>query len=228
MDWSDRWRGAFRIELRAEAIGLAHRGWPVFPGTFPDGDHWIGRAGQETAGPEPVRHDWVRHVGQGPDQVADWWSGQPYTLLVATGIVLDAIEVGARLGRLTACALRAAGVPVPIVATPDGQWMFITRTGWRAPAQPADRDAEVTHHGRGRFIPLPPSPYQHGVVHWRARPRPGGLHLPEPEIVAAALREAARTIAVHDDLVSDPAPSLALVGAQHGDIVGDRIRCPTT
>ncbi|MFD1051801.1 hypothetical protein ACFQ1S_42715, partial [Kibdelosporangium lantanae] len=34
-DWSDSWRGAFRIELRAEAVGLAWRGWPVLPGTYP-------------------------------------------------------------------------------------------------------------------------------------------------------------------------------------------------
>lgn len=216
MDWSDRWRGAFRFELRAEAIGLAQRGWPVFPGTFPDGDQWIGRAGQETAGPVPVHHDWARRVGQGPDQVADWWSGQPYTLLVATGIVLDAIAVRAPLGRATASALRAVGVPVPIVATPDGQWMFLTRPGRPEPAGPAEFGGltEVTHHGVGRFIPLPPSPYQYGVVHWRARPQPGGRHLPDPEIVAAALREAARiTAARPGDLISDPAPPPALVNA---------------
>ena len=34
-NWPDSWRGAFRIELRAEAIGLAWRGWPVLPGVNP-------------------------------------------------------------------------------------------------------------------------------------------------------------------------------------------------
>jgi hypothetical protein len=131
-------------------------------------------------------------------------------LLVATGIVLDAIEVGVGLGRLAAAALRTAGVPVPIVATPDGRWMFVTRTGRRIPAELAEVGAEVIHHGEGRFIPLPPSPYRHGVVHWRVKPRPGGLYLPEPEIVAEALREAVRT---KEDLVSGTASSLALVGA---------------
>src|SRR5918999_1558463 len=57
-DWSDSWRGAFRIELRAEAVGLAWHGWPVLPGTYPAGSQWAGREGTENAGPVPVHRDW--------------------------------------------------------------------------------------------------------------------------------------------------------------------------
>ena len=56
-DWSDSWREAFRIELRAEAIGLASRGWPVLPGTYPVGTEWAGRNGIEADGPVPVHAD---------------------------------------------------------------------------------------------------------------------------------------------------------------------------
>ncbi|MGH3451735.1 MAG: bifunctional DNA primase/polymerase, partial [Haloechinothrix sp.] len=63
-EWSDNWRGAFRIELRAEAIGLASRGWPVLPGTYPSGTEW--------SGPVPVHSDWQETVGATPDQVASW------------------------------------------------------------------------------------------------------------------------------------------------------------
>ena len=95
-EWSDSWRGAFRIELRAEAIGLAWRGWPVLPGTYPAGSQWAGRDGVEADGPVPVHADWQQRIGTKAEQVATWWTGRPYSLLVATGVVLDAIEVRRR------------------------------------------------------------------------------------------------------------------------------------
>src|SRR5262245_10888383 len=116
-DWSDSWRGAFRIELRAEAIGLASRGWPVLPGTYPAGPQWAGGDGVDADGPTPVHADWQDRIGAGPEQVAAWWTGHPYSVLLATGVVLDAIEVSDDLGRDAARALRLLDVPVPIVAT---------------------------------------------------------------------------------------------------------------
>ena len=35
------WAGAFRIELRVQAIELASRGWSVLPGTFPVGSEAV-------------------------------------------------------------------------------------------------------------------------------------------------------------------------------------------
>src|SRR4030088_3577857 len=101
MDWSDSWRGAFRIELRAQAIGLAHRGAPVLQVADPAGSHWAGGRdinGRDTqAGPSPVHEDWAQRAGATPDEVAEWWNGEAFSVLVATGTVLDAIEVGAEL-----------------------------------------------------------------------------------------------------------------------------------
>src|SRR5262249_53057079 len=124
MDWSDSWRGAFRIELRAQAIGLAYRGWPVLPGTYPAGSRWAGSERPDMTGPSPVHEDWPTRVGATADEVAEWWNGEAFSLLVATGTVLDAIEVDAELGRRTASVLRSAGQPVPIAATPHGRWLF--------------------------------------------------------------------------------------------------------
>src|SRR4051812_4514665 len=114
-DWSDSWRGAFRIELRAEAIGLAWRGWPVLPGTLPA----KAEAGAEVwSGPVPVHEDWTNRLGAHPNEVATWWNNdQAHSLLVATGTVLDAVEVGDELGKRAARLLRATGYPAPIVAT---------------------------------------------------------------------------------------------------------------
>jgi hypothetical protein len=112
---SDSWRGAFRIELRAEAIGLASRGWPVVPGTYPT-------EGRQWDGPRPVREDWAELLGAHPQRVAQWWTGVPYSVLVATGSVVDAVEVDDDLGRRAAGLLRATGRPAPILAMPNGRW----------------------------------------------------------------------------------------------------------
>ncbi|MDR7301711.1 bifunctional DNA primase/polymerase [Haloactinomyces albus] len=187
MDWSEKgWRSAFRIELRAQAIGLASRGWPVLPGTFPTDSGWAGRSGFETDGPVPVHNDWQERLGTNPDQVASWWSGRPYSLLVATGSVVEAVEVDAGLGRSAATALRAVGMPVPIVATPAGRWYFLARGEPRLCAELAAHP-EVHLHGPGSWIPLPPTPFHQGVVHWRVQPQVCGWQLPEFDLVQDAL-----------------------------------------
>ncbi|MEV0677303.1 bifunctional DNA primase/polymerase [Actinosynnema sp. NPDC050436] len=196
MEWSDSWRGAFRIELRAEAVNLAWHGWPVLPGTYPAGAQWAGREGVEHDGPVPVHHDWQERIGTKAAQVATWWAGHSYSLLLATGHGVDAVEVGAELGRRAAVALRAAGVPVPIAATPSGRWMFLVATG-----RPLDADwvadHDVHHYGQGEYVPLPPTPFQHGVVHWRVKPQICAWQLPALDVVQDALTEAVHVPAGH-------------------------------
>ncbi|MFJ8813555.1 bifunctional DNA primase/polymerase [Amycolatopsis thermoflava] len=184
-DWSDSWRGAFRIELRAEAIGLAWHGWPVLPGTFPA---QVDAEGSWT-GPVPVHEDWADRLGAHPNEVAGWWTGQPYSLLVATGTVLDAVEVPDELGKRAARLLRATGHPAPIVATPDGRWLFLTTVADRIPEELAT-DGEVRWHGQGSWIPLPPTPFQHGVVHWRVKPDVWSWRLPSADAVHSVLARA--------------------------------------
>jgi Bifunctional DNA primase/polymerase, N-terminal len=194
MEWSDSWRGAFRIELRAEAVGLAWHGWPVLPGTYPTGSQsgavqWAGRGGVDTDGPVPVHRDWQERIGSKPKQVAAWWAGESYSVLGATGHVFDAIEVSADLGRRAAMALRTTGMPVPIVATPAGAWMFLVESGQSLRTDLVAHD-DVRHYGKGEYIALPPSPVQHGVVHWRVKPQICGWNLPVSRIVQDALVEA--------------------------------------
>jgi hypothetical protein len=189
MEWSDSWRRAFRVELRAQAIGLAWRGWPVLPGTYPAGAQWAGREGIEDTGPRPVHQDWQERIGTKPEQVATWWTGQPYSLLLATGVTLDAIEVPGYLGRGAARVLRAVGLPVPILATPDDRWTFLTQAG-QALARPLAEHPDVIQHGVGSWVPLPPTPVQHGVVHWRVRPEVCNWQMPEANIVQDALMDA--------------------------------------
>ncbi|MBB5807146.1 hypothetical protein F4560_006914 [Saccharothrix ecbatanensis] len=200
MEWSDSWRGAFRIELRAEAVNLAWHGWPVLPGTYPAGEQWAGRDGVEDDGPTPVHRDWQERIGTKAEQVATWWTGHSYSILLATGHGVDAIEVSADLGRRAAVELRATGIPVPIVATPAGRWMFLVASG--ASAAGTDTDADVRHYGKGEYVPLPPSPCDVGVVHWRVKPQICAWHLPHARVVRDALVQAA-----------NPTPDYGLVAA---------------
>lgn len=209
MDWSDSWRGAFRIELRAQAIGLAWRGWPVMPGTYPASSGWVGGDTPRTDGPSPVHADWATRVGAPAEEVAEWWNGDAYSLLVATGTALDAIEVGDDIGRRTAAVLRSNGQPVPIAATPTGRWLFLIEAGQALPTELAGHD-DVVLHGKGSWIPLPPTAYPHGIVHWRVRPEVCGWTLPNPSVVTDAMVRAVSgsvpagltmvsTVAQHDD-----------------------------
>ncbi|MCT2582503.1 bifunctional DNA primase/polymerase [Actinophytocola sp. S1-96] len=189
MEWSDSWRGAFRVELRAQAIGLAWRGWPVLPGTYPAGSHWAGRELPEHTGPHPVHDDWQARVGTEPEQVASWWSGRPYSVLLATGVTFDAIEVPGDLGRGAARELRTVGLPVPIIATPDDRWTFLVTTG-RPLARTLADHPDVVLHADGDYVPLPPTPVRHGVVHWRVNPEVCGWQIPASSTVQDALLDA--------------------------------------
>jgi len=198
-DWSDSWRGAFRIELRAEAIGLAWHGWPVLPGTFPATDSGSGG----WSGPVPVHEDWADRIGAHPNEVAEWWTGErPHGLLVATGTVVDAVEVDVELGKRAARLLRATGHPAPIVATPDGRWLFLTTVADSLPERLAT-SGDVRWHGEGSWIPLPPTPFQHGVVHWRVKPDVWGWRLPEADAVHSVLVRALEQGATGADRTQD-------------------------
>lgn len=196
-EWPNSWRAAFRIELRAEAIGLAWRGWPVIPGTYPDSDSGVACAGTDAqqgssdtwSGPVPAHSDWERRLGAHPQQVAAWWTGKPYSLLVATGTVVDAIEVDDHLGRRAAILLRATGRPAPIIAMPNGRWLFLTSSSEHFPAALSEVEG-IGRHGKGSWIPLPPTPFEHGVVHWRVKPDVWGWRLPHADTVHDVLTRA--------------------------------------
>lgn len=190
MDWADSWRGAFRIELRAEAIGFASRGWPVLAGTYPARSGWAGAHGEPATGLAPIEEGWRGQGQRSPERVAALWDGHPYSLLAATGTVFDAIETSDRLGRAVAAELRLSGGPVPIVATPDGRWLFVTEPGHDH--RILSGLAEVAVRGEGDWIPLPPTPYEHGIAHWRVKPEICGWRLPAGGVVQGAVLRAVR------------------------------------
>jgi hypothetical protein len=185
-NWPDSWRGAFRIEMRAEAIGLAWRGWPVLPGAEPASVTADGDDNGTWRRPVPAQDNWRELIGTHPHKVATWFGDETHSLLVATGTVLDAIEVDDELGKRAARLLRATGHPAPIVAMPNGRWLFLTTVAASIPEELA-AEASIQWHGANGYIPLPPSPFQHGVVHRRVKPEVWGWQLPEAAEVHAVL-----------------------------------------
>ncbi|SDK32065.1 Bifunctional DNA primase/polymerase, N-terminal [Actinopolyspora mzabensis] len=186
---TEGWRNAFRIELRVQVLELASHGWPVFPGSYPSADGWVGgeNSPDETGpGPLPVHRDWRGLLRADADDVAGWWTAQPYSVLLATGDGIEAIEVDADLGRRAAIALRALATPTPIAATPHGRWYFFTEAGQRLSEELAAADG-VRLHAAGSWLPLPPSTFPNGVLHWRVKPQLCGWRLPEPAHVQDAL-----------------------------------------
>ncbi|GAB2741427.1 bifunctional DNA primase/polymerase [Salinifilum aidingensis] len=185
-----------RIELRVQAIELATRGWAIRPGTLPQHGERRGNpgspAGSSRAGlPEPVHADWAGFPELSATELAEWWAERPYSLLLATGRGANAFEVDADLGRRAAGYLRAAGSPAPIAANPLGRWYFLTRdeelVGHLLDELAEERDERIGIHGGGSWIPLPPSAFPHGVVHWRVQPELCGWQLPSAEYVRNAL-----------------------------------------
>ncbi|WP_019813782.1 bifunctional DNA primase/polymerase [Saccharomonospora saliphila] len=209
-EWPETWRAAFRIELRAEAIGLAWRGWPVLPGTYPESADGSGAA---WTAPVPAHADWRERLNAHPRQVAAWWTGRPHSLLVATGTMVDAVEVGDGLGRRAATLLRASGQPAPIVAMPNGRWLFLTTSAGDLPDALAERD-DVAWHGEGGWIPLPPTPFREGVVHWRVKPEIWGWRLPRAETVHDVLVRAL------DDESCRTAPESVERQSAHPEVTG--------
>ncbi|MBV8997323.1 MAG: bifunctional DNA primase/polymerase [Pseudonocardiales bacterium] len=191
MDWTDTWRDAFRTELRAEAIGFARHGWPVVPGSYPRGSHWVGtpsllRTEAGHHGAIPVHADWAQLAGCGPERVAELWMGHPFSVLLATGMGIDALDLPAELGRATAIGLRVAGIPVPIAATPTGRWLFPVIGAGARNFELAEHP-DVLLHAQGGWVPLPPSPCLPGVVHWRIKPEMCGWELPRLDEVTDAV-----------------------------------------
>lgn len=190
-----------RIDLRVQAIDFASRGWSVLPGTFPRDGEWLGRRGRQLHGPTPVQAEWQEQPGADLDEVMSWWDEHPYNLLLATGLQADAVEVDTALGRQAAKVLRACGFPVPIVATPSGSWFFLTTPGGQLNGELAEQSG-IRLHGKGSWVPLPPSVYSGGAVHWRVKPEVCAWRLPSPEFVQDALRTALEIDHQPDDVAA--------------------------
>jgi hypothetical protein len=188
MAWWDSYRAVYRAELKASALGMADHGWPLLPGTYWLAGQWTGIVDAPQSGPTAVPPGGVAEASCERPVVDAWWSDRPYSVLLATGIVADAIEVSALVGRRVCTLLRESGMVTPVGATPTGRWWFVVRAGEALRPELASRP-EVQLHGRGSWVAAPPSEGPLGVVHWRVPPSACDWRLPEPCDLQAALLE---------------------------------------
>jgi bifunctional DNA primase/polymerase-like protein len=123
----------------------------------------------------------------------------PAGLLLATGTSLDVLEVPAAVGRLVCAQLRAAGMAVPVAATPTGRWWFPVTTGGTLPVALAAR-ADVVLRTAGAVVLAPPSETPDGWVHWRVAPALSGYRPSPVGPIVAAVVAATAEVHEHDRL----------------------------
>jgi len=173
------WR---RTVLRRAAIRYAERGWPVVPGAFLAGGRFTCGPLCPTVGCHPAVDDWESDSPYLPDELRDWWSAAPFSVLLATGVAFDAIEVPAALGAPAARSGRTG----PVAVAPTGEWMFLVAPGDGLRPELASR-LDVVLHGRGSWIPSPPTQTPLGRVRWEVTPESVRWRLPSTYVVQEAL-----------------------------------------
>ena len=186
MAWWTSNRAVYRGELQSSALDLAGRGWPLVPGTYWQSQRWTGMTHAPQHGPIPVAADGLSEATDDPARINSWWSDRPYSVLIATGSVVDVIEVSALVGRRVCALLREADTVVPVAATPTGRWWFAVRAGEALRPELATRP-DVVLYGRGGCIAAPPSQTPQGVVQWRIPPVASDRQLPEPAELQVAV-----------------------------------------
>lgn len=201
--------GTPRPRLVAAAQAYASAGWPVAPGAWWEpgqGRYVCAQPGCTRDGLHPtlaeaagsaatrcqvsVTHAATRDL----TAVAARWGRWPYTVLLATGYAADVVELTASTATGVQAVLAEYDQLGPVAAVPDGRVYLFTRVG-----TPADAGliAEVgaagaLHHGRGSWVPLPPSRVAAGPVAWADPPATSDWGLLPLHVVADAVRLAAR------------------------------------
>jgi hypothetical protein len=178
MPWWSSYRAVYRAELKASALGTADHGWPLLPGTYWQSDRWSGVAETPQDGLTAAVVGGVAEATDDRDVIESWWADRPYSVLLATGAVVDVVEVSALVGRRVCALLRETDLVVPVAATPTGRWWFAVRAGEALRPELASRP-DVVLYGRGDWVALPPSEGPQGMVQWRVPPSACGWRLPE-------------------------------------------------
>ncbi|HKD97397.1 MAG TPA: bifunctional DNA primase/polymerase [Micromonosporaceae bacterium] len=187
-----------RIRLRRAAVRYASHGWPLVPGACFTGDRFTCGPGCATVGCHPAREPWESYATRDVDAVARMWRLRPYSVLLATGVAFDVLEVPAHIGAST------TGVSAPLALTPLGRWMFLVRPGDELHPDLAHQ-FDVVLHGRGSWIPAPPVRTADGRVRWLVAPHETGWRVPDSRTVQRALVAALPRLGVPDPTVPNAA-----------------------
>ncbi|MGE3286249.1 MAG: hypothetical protein AB7J32_09110 [Pseudonocardia sp.] len=111
----------------------------------------------------------------------------PEGLLLVAGTTLEVLEMPAAIGREVCAGLRAAGLVVPVAATPADTWWFPVLAGTAT-----DVPAGIVLRTGGDVVPAPPTEQPDGWVHWRVSPGLCGWALPSARVILTAAADALR------------------------------------
>jgi hypothetical protein len=149
-------------ELRDAALKYAGQQWPVLPGHFHDRYGCSCGERCEEAGTHPLREHWPTGASSDPDAVREWWSRDPYSILLPTGGPFDVLDVPGAPGRESLLRLEILGYRLgPVAQTEDGRVLIWVKPGWRLP-RPAEapqlyENLGIRYHGGGGYVAAPPS-----------------------------------------------------------------------
>jgi hypothetical protein len=163
-----------RSVLRRAALRYAEHGWQVIPGAVLINERYVCGPLCPTIAVHPAVDQWETAASSESSDVDGWWRNAPYSVLLATGGAFDVIDVPALVGAAALRRIRTA----PVAVNPDGRWMFLVAPGSALrPELSAQHD--VVLHGRGSWIPAPPTRTPAGKVHWEVHPGDVGWRVPE-------------------------------------------------
>jgi hypothetical protein len=169
-----------RVQLRRQALNYAWHGWDVLPGAYLTGDRFSCGPGCRTVACHPATLDGTGSASHEPDVIAGWWSVHPYSVLLATGLAFDVLEI-------PGCADAERMVPTgPAALTPTGRLMLLVRPGAKLRPELAARYDTVLH-GPCSWIPAPSTRTPAGPVRWLVPPVTVGWRLPDPQAIQARL-----------------------------------------
>lgn len=190
-------------EIRTAAVEFAAHGWPVLAGTYQLTEHsrWLGRA--QAGGLEPVADGWTTAATTDPGVALEEWTRRPYSVLLACGNKVDALEVPATHGERCIEELRASGELGPIAVTPFGTWLLFVGSG--EPLHPTLAVRPHTQlHSSGQWVALPPTTQGQLPYRWRMSPTAVSWSVPDCLSVQATILSMAERA---------PQPTIRLVGA---------------
>jgi hypothetical protein len=171
-----------RAFLRRAALRYAAAGWDVIPGAcLVRGRFDCGQPGCFAISCHPAVAEWERLASHDPAAVRSWWRGGHYGVLLATGRAFDVLEVPAALG-----AAAAVGCAGPVAVSPTGRLSLLVRRGAKLHPQ-LRRRPDVVLHGRGSWVPLPPTEFPDGRMRWLRSPQECGWRLPGSDPVQQVL-----------------------------------------
>lgn len=186
-----------RQRLRRAALRMASNGWPITPGASLRARRFdCGRPGCPTTACHPVLEHWEPAASVDRARLIEWWRYAPHSVLLPTGVAFDVLEIAAPLGALLRESRRWSGPRRgPVATIPTGRWMFLVTPGEPLCDQLAG-ELSVVRHGRGSWVPAPPTRLVEGPVRWLVSPTEVGWRLPASapvqDILSDLLRQPAQ------------------------------------